>query len=69
LQGGLARQTYALVLPFERLQLLGRVGRNAGSLPTVDLRLLTQSCSVCGVQPVLVAMEATAAQRDGRSLA
>src|SRR5256714_9122941 len=28
---------------------------------------LTQSCSVCGVQPILAAIEVTAAQRDGCS--
>src|SRR6476620_4880239 len=30
---------------------------------------LTQSCSVCGVQPILAAIDVTAAQRDGCSLA
>ena len=30
---------------------------------------LTQSCSVCGVQPILAAIEVTAAHREGCSLA
>ena len=56
-------------LPFERLQLLGRVGRNAGRCPLSTSAFLTQSCSVCGVQPILAAIDVTAAQRDGCSLA
>jgi len=37
--------------------------------PLSTSAFLTQSCSVCGVQPILAAIEVTAAQRDGCSLA
>ena len=35
-----SRMPKLAVLPFERLQLLGRVSRNAGPLPAIDLGLL-----------------------------
>ena len=33
--------------------------------PLSTSAFLTQSCSVCGVQPILAAIDVTAAQRDG----
>lgn len=55
------------VLPLEGLQLLGHVGRNAGSLPAVDLGPLDPVVQRLGVQPILAAIEVTAAQREACS--
>ncbi len=57
------------ILSLDRLWLLGHVYRDAGTLTAVNLGLLTQSCSVRGMQPILAAIEVTAAQREGCSLA
>jgi len=38
-------------------------------VPLSTSAFLTQSCSVCGVQPILAALDVSAAQRDGCSLA
>src|SRR6202021_1785031 len=37
--------------------------------PLSTSAFLTQSCSVCGVQPILAAIDVTAAHREGCSLA
>jgi hypothetical protein len=54
------------VLPLQRLQALGHLARNARPHTAVDLSLLilTQSLSVCAVQPILAAIEQIAAHRD-----
>jgi hypothetical protein len=57
------------VLSLKGLQLVGQFGRNAGPLPAIDSPSLTQSCNICGVQPIFAAIEVTAAQREGCSLA
>ena len=36
--------------------------------PLSTSAFFTHSCSVCGVQPILAAIDVTAAQRDGCSL-
>jgi hypothetical protein len=70
MDAGLAQGLFGLadfaVVPLEGPQLLGDLGQDGG--PSTSA-FLTQSCSICGVQPILVAIDVTAAQRDGCLLA
>jgi hypothetical protein len=51
------------------LQLLGHVGRNANPLPAIDLGLLDPVMQRLRLQPILAAIDVTAAQRERCSLA
>src|SRR6202167_3240167 len=57
---------------FSRSRAFSFVATSVGTparTPLSRSAFFTHSCSVCGVQPILAAMEVTAAQRDGCSLA
>src|SRR5271168_2604514 len=55
------------VLAFQSLQLCRPIRGNTGAHTTVALGLLHHSCSVCAVQPILAAIDETAAQREACS--
>jgi hypothetical protein len=57
------------VFPLGAFQLVCRVGRNAGPLPTFNFNLLEPAMQRLRVQPILAAVDVTAAQRDRCSVA
>ncbi len=56
--------TKLAVLPLKSLHLLGDITRQTCSFAAIDLGLFDPSCRVAGEQPILEAIDETAAQRN-----
>ena len=56
------------VLALRRLQPVGQLGRHTSRLSLFTSAFFTHSSSVCPEQPIMAAIEAIAAHRDGCSL-